>query len=598
MSARLFRHAGLTVGDVEYQTDIAARATQPTAYAPARLTRSRQTALDDYDPARFTVDVSVPPENDGRVLRTNYCPDPRYIGPDGVVGGTGGAVTQDDLPSGAPDGRGYTSITLSGDQTGNIFAGNDLFDASELVIGQTYTTSVHLLSPRSGGIDVRLVWIDSVGGQVGQELENNTIVAGEWTRIDVSGVMPSGATQYRIVGTFQNSLGLLSGDTIGIAQRALVDGPTAGAYFDGGTPDTPTRLYSWADTVNQSVSTEATPDQRPQLGDRVTVRLNASDDDPSTAGVVVLDGAVQSMGRQFGKEFRTSDGDTFHADVYELDATDWLGVVARRTIGAAPFPEETPQQRWARIANLIPDVPFVLNIDGANTVAARDVDNVSVLDLLRDTVAISDGVVLCEGEAGMSSRSRSAINQPPDSNADVIVDIPAELVTDPGDVQDYDLVINVARVTGKVTDPESESGYADRTLTYTNDASRALHGESVWSTSGDGVGTAGPGLEGSAAALRAQDIVQHAGNPMWRLADAVDVLAYRVGAPGVPAFSTTELRRLFFLTWGGLDLMVRFVGAQPGRDVWRLIGMDMEWGGPDGDVLRFELEPPELALID
>lgn len=341
----------------------------------------------------------------------------------------------------------------------------------------------------------------------------------------------------------------------------------------------------------------------PRLGD--VVELSASPTYVPGTDDLTFIGQIESLRRRF-HTFLRPDGTTFDATVYAIAATDWFGVLARRTVGDVPWPREQIPDRWNRLSALVPDVPMVTRADysGDDVVAPRDVDNTSALQLLRDTVALHDDDLFINVSGEIDARSRSVVLTAPDlwnttlpdpylpGGAPTTLHAPARLFADPDDVQDYDLVVNVARVTGKQPGDEPDS-YADTTGTFVNATSRDAHGESTWSVSGDGL-AGGPGnavsdIGATRAAARARRLVNVAGDPVWRLDGGLDLLPHLVT-------EDTDMGWLASLLGSGFPLAILVLdGAPPGRDVWRIVGLRATWGGPPHDALTLDVEPYEMS---
>lgn len=350
-------------------------------------------------------------------------------------------------------------------------------------------------------------------------------------------------------------------------------------------------------TVDVTVPAGFTP---PQLGDDVQVSVVGREWDSNVSFV----GQVESLART-RRVLRNADGSTFQATVYEVAATDLFGVLARRTIGDEPWPAEQVPDRWNRIRALVPDVPMVERADhsGFDFVAPRDVDNTSALQLLRDTVAMIDNELFIDVDGQIAYVPRNQTITAPDlwdpdesepyvrGGAFATIHLPATAFADPGDVLDYDLVVNVARVTGK-QDGTEPGEYADRIVTFTNAESRARHGESTWSVTGDGYadGTNVPDVDAMPAARRARRLVDSAGDPLWRLAGQVQVVPHLVADDGGGMSWITQL-----LDAGRMTPVVMLDGAPEGRDIWRVIGLQATWGSDAVEALALDVEPYEMA---
>jgi hypothetical protein len=218
----------------------------------------------NFDPTQNLVSLLV----DGSewlapgVLRTNLCPNPRFIGTDGTTGGGSTSWTQEDLPTGAPDGRGFTRFTVTADATGPVEIGTDLINVAAVTPGETYAASLYGRQSRPGGTQIVIAWLDSGGAQLGQSVgESVDAPAGQWVRHEMSGTAPA-STAYAAVRWYVPPAVALAGDTLDAAQRMV--GPD-GEYFDGGTAAVGGRQYSWTGTVNRSESIEewtyAVPDE-------------------------------------------------------------------------------------------------------------------------------------------------------------------------------------------------------------------------------------------------------------------------------------------------------------------------------------------------
>lgn len=610
----LFEHHQLTI---ETTGDLATDPDQidslPTAYAPATLIKSQATGLDDPDPTRYEVDISVPIENTGRVLRTNLVSNPSFeLNNEGVLATpnlTLGTSTY------APFVRaGVRALTLQVVEASGVTYTYAARSATTPVEpGQWVGANFPVLryGPVSGWyVAARIFWFSSTGAQVGVTPFTPPVAPAYqgWAFARPVGQAPAGAATFRVYVYLFGSASTTANNPPAVGAQASTDGwltvvadtedaarEQSEAYFDGDTPDTQTRWYDWTGPEHASPSEEYAPDLTPQVGDDVDVWVSATGygQQPLSA----FSGRVESLTRS-RRTMRRRDGSEFDVWWYHVAATDKLGVLARTRVGSTPWPEENVQQRWARIRALVPNVTIEADsrADQLNVqCAARDVDNVSALELLRDTVSIVDGVILDLGGFGVISSNRDDILSGPD-NPFSLLHLPAAGFERGEDVLDYDLAINVARVTGKQLDAEGEP--IDTTVTYTNSTARSIYGESAYSISGDGMAPTGGTFADTYAAQRAERLVDEIAEPVWRIDGAVTAVQGALAAlkaANDDAGSGVYTDALQALIDEPLGRCVQFDGAPPGRDVFRVIGVRLTYGGARNEALELEVEPWQMV---
>ena len=610
----LFEHQQLTIEDVgDLSTDPDQIDTLPTAYAPATITKSQATGLDDPDPTRYEVPISVPIENTGQVTRTNLIPNPSFeVGGSlwGVTAGTGTVTASFGQMWEALGGRAGTNMLQAASDGASAYLTASQSVATAFAVQPGQWVGVNVLVANDGGTvlplpgagiraDLRVT--DTAGAVVAYvplgDRINSPFYAGRRIRTAVQ--MPAGAVAASL------RVQLFSGDTgtmLSAGARMWIDAALAvvadtqaealaqvQTYMDGSTADTQTRWYDWTGAAHASTSEEYAPDLTPLVGAEVNAWVAPRDYAQQVNST--FRGWIESVTRE-QRTMRRRDGSTFDVWWYQIAATDALGYLSRLRVGDSPWPQENVQQRWDRIVALLPPgmVEASSRADQANVnCAARDVDSVPALELLRDTISIVDGVVLDLGGFGVVGQPRDSFAYAPDDPFSLL-HLPAVGFERGEDVLDYDLSINVARVTGKQA---SGGEVSDNIVTYTNTLARRLYGESAFAISGDGMAPTDGTLADTQAAQRAERLVDVAADPVWRIDGAVTAVPSILAPLIIPGEQYDA--DLHSLMLEGLGRCIQFEGAPPGRDLFRVIGVRFTYGGARHDALEIEVEPWQMV---
>ena len=580
----MYVHKFLHIGGTEYNFHLADRDVLPTAYAPATLTRSRSTGIDHADPARFTVTVTIPVDMPG-----NPVVNPSFEnGTTGwsAFGGTFTATATPTNPTGPMAGRVGRSV------------GQLLTDGVESTV-PVYQEGIPVPAAQWAAFRVWAAFQPS-------ELMSLQLRQEVWFYDDIGDLITQARDAWTPGTSYQPGTHLTmtaqvppeaATCDVQLSMRGLRAGQESEIYEASRLWLDDVRL-GFGPTVDLALSALAY-NGPPQLGAAVQASVVGREQDDNLSFV----GQVESLSRR-RRTLRQPDGSTFDVDSFDVAATDLFGVLARRTVGDVPWPREQVPDRWNRIRALVPDIPMVKRDDysGFDFVAPRDVDNTSALSLLRDTVAMLDNELLIDDAGMVNYRQRNQTITAPDTwdpdepepyirgGAFSTIHLPARAFADPGDVQDYDLVVNVARVTGKRYDA-GEDDYPDRIVTFTNADSRTRHGESTWSVSGDGLADGGnvPDVTAMPAARRARRLVDTAGDPLWRLAGEITAVPHLV-TDDTPTSWVTDL-----MSTDQVTPIVMLDGAPEGRDIWRVIGLSATWGSDAVEALSLTVEPYEMA---
>lgn len=187
-------------------------------------------------------------------IRTNLIPNPSIE--TNTTGWTtfGGSIAR----STAQAWVGLASLAGTTNSQGRLEVVSNSPYYAAVVAGLSYTFSVYVRGVVAGEWALQLNWRDAGGFSVGSPdlITNLNDTVGAWTRFEITGVAPVGATQVDVrVSRTQKSA---EANTL----VAYVDGfmveraPSAGVYFDGASTDLTGVVYDWTGTANLSTSTE------------------------------------------------------------------------------------------------------------------------------------------------------------------------------------------------------------------------------------------------------------------------------------------------------------------------------------------------------
>lgn len=276
---------------------------------------------DPGDPARLGTLLDDGCSSTSSVIRTNLIPDPRYIGTDGITGTTtAGAYTQQDIATGADDGRGYTRFTAPGDASTDINVGQD--ELVPVTAGATYTGSLYVRLPANVSVWCRLMWKDVDGATI----SNTNVSAGSygarsWRRISATGAAPAGAVSVAVIMWIRLSDGppdIMAGDTFDVGMRMLEAGSVLGTYFDGGSTSSSSYQYTWLGPADASASTE-TAGASPLFSVNEDLKLSWGRDDPLShpdAGSVSFTVDVAGDDMTYTETLRVGQHVELQQDVY------------------------------------------------------------------------------------------------------------------------------------------------------------------------------------------------------------------------------------------------------------------------------------------
>lgn len=191
------------------------------------------------------------------VVRTNLHTNPRYIGPDGTGGGGSASWSQVDIPSGGPDGRGFTGFTVVGTQSGPVDIGND--EQVPVTPGVVYTLQTHASMTNITQLNVQAlaIWLDAGGAVIGSDTGTVTNAAANgWRQYAVVGVTaPAGAASVQVrLRISPAAYTLTTGNLVNIGLRMVERTAVLLPYGDGGTTGQGFGTWTWTGAANASTS--------------------------------------------------------------------------------------------------------------------------------------------------------------------------------------------------------------------------------------------------------------------------------------------------------------------------------------------------------
>jgi len=209
-------------------------------------------------------------------VRRNLAPNPRVANGGAGWGSTstGGTlaastVAVTDHPAGLATAsrRTYTAAS-TGVATSVNYGGSTAPHTIPVAAGETVTGSIYGRTSRAGQTALcRLLWLNDAGTQVGTPVlgASSTTAADTWTRYSHTATAPVGATRVRVDYALTAGALWQVGDTIDATGVLVEVGATAGAYFDGDTPDASPVFYTWGGVANASpsIAQQVTADAEP-----------------------------------------------------------------------------------------------------------------------------------------------------------------------------------------------------------------------------------------------------------------------------------------------------------------------------------------------